>query len=748
MTNSKMTKRALLTSIMALMLCFAMLTGTTFAWFTDQETSANNKIIAGNLDVDLLMYKVENGAGEYKSIANESGAIFGNENSLIAQNDSTNTLWEPGKTQVVFLAVENKGNLALKYNILVNVVDGGLIGALEYAILDGVTADAVDLSTLDWATIKSQYPLAIGDVKAGLTVAAENGTLDEVVNGTQNERDYFALAVHMKEEADNNYMSVDGDKKSITIDVTVTATQVMAEADSFDNTYDDEAKFEVSTPTALVAALAKGGVVVLDDNIEVDATVVIPEGAEVTLDLNGKTLTGTMHKNDGAVVKNQGTLTITNGTISSTADNGGSAIMNAGTLTVKDSILNGAPNANGSWPSYTVNNTGVMTIINTKITSYHGSVASYNDGAIVTLKNSEIAMVGIPGFTNHGVYTYSNGKVVINGGTYVNAATDQNSTGGSVINGAVEILAGTFSGRLENYSGTPVIKGGTFNADPTRFVADGHVVTNNNDGTWTVDREYTQVAAPSTDKNENGQALANAIIASSGATFIKLGAGEYKMPTVGGSNDITIVGTTDTIINVAEQGVYMDSSNIAFEGVTIKGSTGIVGSDYIAIYSPNVTYTNCVFDGSFRIGRDGATFINCTFTNLGNDYVWTYGNDVTFKGCTFNTDGKAILVYNDGGTEVAKVVVEDCVFNATNGAKAGAIANQNCAAIEIQNYGHGVDLVTSGNTIDSDFSGEWRIKTYHADRTDVIVNGVEYNSIAIDGKTMTIDADKNVTIVD
>ena len=109
MSNSKMTKRALLTSIMALMLCFAMLTGTTFAWFTDQETSGNNKIVAGNLDVDLLMYKTAEGA--YKSIAGESGAIFGKEDSLIAQNDPTNTLWEPGKTQVVFLAVENKGNL-------------------------------------------------------------------------------------------------------------------------------------------------------------------------------------------------------------------------------------------------------------------------------------------------------------------------------------------------------------------------------------------------------------------------------------------------------------------------------------------------------------------------------------------------------------------------------------------------------------------------------------------------------------
>ena len=147
---------------------------------------------------------------------------------------------------------------------------------------------------------------------------------------------------------------------------------------------------------------------------------------------------------------------------------------------------------------------------------------------------------------------------------------------------------------------------------------------------------------------------------------------------------------------------------------------------------------NCTFDGPFRIGRDGATFIGCTFTNLGNDYVWTYGNDCTFIDCTFNSDGKALLIYSDGGNEVSEVTVKDCTFNATQGAKAGAISNQNCAAIEIQNYGNGVNLTTSGNTIDTEFSGEWRIKTYETGKPAVIVNGVTYTTIALDGKLMTI----------
>jgi len=246
---------------------------------------------------------------------------------------------------------------------------------------------------------------------------------------------------------------------------------------------------------------------------------------------------------------------------------------------------------------------------------------------------------------------------------------------------------------------------------------------------------------------DNVEDLSDAI--DEGAGYIALAAGEYKMPSITDSKEFTITGTKDTVIDVT-LGAYMENSKVSFEGVTIKTSTGYAngnGSDYAALYTPNVTYTDCTFVGPMRVGRDGAKFINCTFTALGNDYVWTYGNDVTFENCTFNTDGKAILIYSDGGNEVAKVKVEGCTFNATTGAKAGAIANQNCAAIEIHNYGNGVNLTTSGNTYDSsNFSGEWRIKTYESGKPQVFVNGTEYNTIALDGKTMTIDADKNVTV--
>ena len=41
--NQKATKRALLTSVMALVMCVVMLVGTTFAWFTDTASTSGEQ---------------------------------------------------------------------------------------------------------------------------------------------------------------------------------------------------------------------------------------------------------------------------------------------------------------------------------------------------------------------------------------------------------------------------------------------------------------------------------------------------------------------------------------------------------------------------------------------------------------------------------------------------------------------------------------------------------------------------------
>ena len=109
--NSKNTKRALLTSVLAMVVCLAMLVGSTFAWFTDTATTGVNKIQAGNLDIELS-YKNNSTGGEFKK-ADKNTSVF---------NDDA--LWEPGHVEYVVLKIRNAGSLALKYKLGINIAGG------------------------------------------------------------------------------------------------------------------------------------------------------------------------------------------------------------------------------------------------------------------------------------------------------------------------------------------------------------------------------------------------------------------------------------------------------------------------------------------------------------------------------------------------------------------------------------------------------------------------------------------------
>ena len=219
MTNAKSTKRALLSSVIALFLCFSMLLGTTFAWFTDSVTSAGNKIQAGTLDVQLWQHT----AAGSTEITDESAPLFGGD-----------IIWEPGKTQVVYLSIKNNGTLALKYKVAIDVtnVTGNLHEAMKYAI----TPDAEYGDVTAWAGNGVS-------VVPGTNVTQANDV--KLLPGGEH---FFALSVHMDEEAGNEYMG-----KSISFDIRVLAGQVMEENDSFDNTYDELAGYPNKGYAALPA---------------------------------------------------------------------------------------------------------------------------------------------------------------------------------------------------------------------------------------------------------------------------------------------------------------------------------------------------------------------------------------------------------------------------------------------------------------------------------------------------------------
>ena len=225
MTNTKTTKRALVMSLVSLFLCFTMLLGTTYAWFTDSVTSAGNKIMAGTLDIQLFMH-TETGAVE---ITNESDPIFGP--GSLAQNNAAETLWEPGKTQVVYFSIKNNGSLDLKYKVdlIVTAIEKNLNEALVYTITPNAQYGDINADNWDDAGVKQ--------VVSGINAQ----TQEEGVELASEAEHFFALSVHMIEEAGNEYQN-----GSITFDIAVLASQLASEEDSFGNDYDADAEFLMS----------------------------------------------------------------------------------------------------------------------------------------------------------------------------------------------------------------------------------------------------------------------------------------------------------------------------------------------------------------------------------------------------------------------------------------------------------------------------------------------------------------------
>ena len=234
------TKRALLTSALAIVACVAMLIGSTFAWFTDTASTGVNKITSGTLHV-----QIQNEADEPIDTLD----WVTKEGTKIEKQEDI--LWEPGCTYLLTpFKIVNTGTLALKYKIVITGLDG-------------------DSPLLD--VIKFTYKTADGDV---FDMSAE-GHL--AANGGATEM--ITISAHMDEDAGNDYQG-----KTLTgIKFTVYATQDTVESDSFDDQYDKYAQYgERTVKTDAPVAGTNGTYGLVDsgrDNINTkNVTYSIPAG--------------------------------------------------------------------------------------------------------------------------------------------------------------------------------------------------------------------------------------------------------------------------------------------------------------------------------------------------------------------------------------------------------------------------------------------------------------------------------------
>ncbi len=225
MTNSKTTKRALIASVLSLLVCFSMLIGSTFAWFTDTATTGVNTIQSGNLDIKL----------SYKNATVTSWTEVSENDKLFDDN----ALWEPGYTEVAYLKVENKGSLALKYQLTVNVLNeviGKNIDGGDIKLSEILKYDLIELTSDTTYADRAAALAAVSDAKNLMTE-----TVSDTMEAEATAK-YYALVVYMPIDVNNNANHNGTNIPSIQLGVNVNATQYTSESDTFGNDYDEDAQ--------------------------------------------------------------------------------------------------------------------------------------------------------------------------------------------------------------------------------------------------------------------------------------------------------------------------------------------------------------------------------------------------------------------------------------------------------------------------------------------------------------------------
>ena len=600
----KSTKRALFTSVISLLLCITMLIGATFAWFTDDVKNTGNRIIAGNLDIDLVM-DIEKD-GNYTSIADGRGDIF--------SEDGNGINWEPGKTEVVYLGVRNLGSLALKYNILLKVTDGGLASALEYVVVPEAKAGDVP----NWDAVKANK----ANVPVGETLAAPQGTLDEIIKGVDDETDYFALVVHMKEEAGNEYM-----EKDIVIDLYLNATQKDAEFDSFGKEYDQNATldfFAVANEDELKQALndRRENILITED---ITATTTYNVDYNVTISGGGKEIsradgfTGTIFS-----VKTGATLTMENVVID------GGAIYNS--------------NSRSAGSIASAQNTGVTATGNLIATTGNGSVVlnkdailQNNDGAsavsLATRGGGSLTLNGAQIINNRitagGAAIWGGGNITINEGSKIN---NNHATTG--LGGAIRMVDGynnitfTMNGGEMNYNTAVGTGGAIWGGNRAKYYFNGGEMAYNSaqagGAIWTGTYESYTFAEDFKLHDNSAVELGGAIRFCDHTSLAMTGGSVYNNTVSGESSAFFLNNNTATITGGEIKDDFSYSGGLGFT-LGEAEIDGVVAFNLTTNH--NTAYLKADFGTiNFTVNEANANFSKFNF-KAADDYVYTAGDE-------------------------------------------------------------------------------------------------------------------------
>ncbi len=648
MTKQKSTKRALLLSALSLLMCVSMLIGSTFAWFTDSVISGNNKIVAGNLDIDLEYY---NGT-EWKTV---NGAT----------NLFDDTLWEPGHTDVVYLRLRNIGSLALKYELGINVVSetsGINVAGEEFLLSDYIYMGVAEGQKPSYAS-RSAAQTAVS-ATAGLI--SEGYVADgEMAKGAEDL--YMAVVVYMPSSVANDANYRGDNAPSIDLGINLIATQLMNEEDSFGNDYDAAAKYVINSDEEMIF-----------NGTDFDTTV-INNG---TVSISNATIA-----TNKVGLQNYGNATLNNVDVKagSTADY--ASISYAGSVTEYNDVdITSAGGGIGARDGAQVTFNSGSVYVDTASTS--GRYIFYAEGAgtVITINGGSFSWDPADNQKRAYIYASADTTVYVTGGTFGKASTRSGYTDG--------ILG----------DGTVIITGGTFGFNPSKWVADGFQAMKDG-ANWVVIPENVNEIVDSADE------LQAALDAAAGNYVIYVNGDITGNVTATQKADVnvTIEGNGKTFngaLTVDGQSKRYDTA-----GLTIKNfkftSDSATPAAYINLgngtngtrYTNNVTVSGCTFDytgtgdkvavksytgGDWNLTVDGCTANSgmhslvqvtnvekgLTITNCKayskNGINLNNTPSLTMSGCEFDTTGYCVRLGVNNSTNSGTFSVANSTLKSAN----------------------------------------------------------------------------------
>lgn len=207
------TKTALAFSILTMIAWLILGTGTSLAWFTDTSESRRNSFVVGELELGVS-YK--NGNSDYVEVRPDT-ELFDDE-----------ALYEPGYTQVLYLRVENKGDIDFDYMLTIDVDDSStVLGENEQGqtiYLPNFLKFGVVYSDTEYE-LEREVAREMATLDAGISLEGYTDLRSLAYIPSQVNAEYVALILYLPEEVGNvaNYRE---DKiPSIKLGLTVVASQ-------------------------------------------------------------------------------------------------------------------------------------------------------------------------------------------------------------------------------------------------------------------------------------------------------------------------------------------------------------------------------------------------------------------------------------------------------------------------------------------------------------------------------------------